>query len=282
MAQHLFIFGMGYTSQRLASALRRSGWHVTGTRREADGENIAFGDHASVKAALASASHILSSVPPDRSDGSDPVLSLYGEPLKAAGARWVCYLSATGVYGDTAGAWADESAPIGGGRRSERSAADAEWQALRADMRILRLPGIYGPGRSALDRVRSGKGRRIDLPGQVFSRIHVDDIISAVIASFAGPPGIFNISDDLPCAQNLVIEAACDLLGKDYPPMQSLADAQLSPMAQAFYSENRRIANMRAKRLLGWQPLYPSYREGLFACLRDEIQHQRGKTGQAD
>jgi nucleoside-diphosphate-sugar epimerase len=134
-------------------------------------------------------------------------------------------------------------------------------------MRRFRLPGIYGPGRSALDRVREGRAHRIALPGQVFSRVHVDDIVAGVIASFDGPAGVYNLADDLPCSQNRVIEAACDLLGAAWPPLQTMEEAQLSPMARGFYAENRRVANGRAKRLLGWLPRYPTYVEGLRACL---------------
>lgn len=181
--------------------------------------------------------------------------------------RWVGYLSSTGVYGDTGGAWVDESAEIGGGRRSARVAADLRWQALRADMRVFRLPGIYGPGRSALDRVREGRAHRIDLPDQLFSRIHVDDIVSAILASFEGPPGIYNIADDAPSSQNSVIECACQLLGVPPPPLLALEAARLSPQARAFYAENRRVANGKAKRLLGWRPAFPDYRAGLESLL---------------
>jgi len=190
------------------------------------------------------------------------VLDRYGAAL--AGKR-LGYLSSTGVYGDTGGAWVDESAPVGGGRRSARVTADAAWQALRSDVRVFRLPGIYGPGRSALDRVADGKAHRIDLPGQVFSRIHVDDIVSGVIAALKGPPGIYNLADDQPASQNAVIGHACDLLGLPHPPLQTIEEAGLSPAARAFYTEKRRVANGKAKRLLGWAPSYPDYRAGLRA-----------------
>src|SRR5690606_26115592 len=117
----------------------------------------------------------------------------------------------TGVYGDTKGAWVDETAPVGRGRRSARTAADAAW--LEMDARSFRLPGIYGPGRSAIERLREGKGKRLDLPGQVFSRVHVDDIARGVVAALEAPPGAYNLADDLPCSQNAVIEEACRLLG---------------------------------------------------------------------
>ena len=144
-----------------------------------------------------------------------------------------------------------------------RSLADAAW--LERGARVFRLPGIYGPGRSALDRVMQGKAHRIDLTDQVFSRVHVDDIASGVMAGFDGPPGAYNLADDMPCSQNLVIEEACRLLGRPFPPLLTLDEAGLSPVARGFYAENRRIANGKAKRVLGWRPTYPDYRIGLRA-----------------
>jgi nucleoside-diphosphate-sugar epimerase len=260
----MLIFGLGYTASRLADGLRAEGWHVTGIRRAADAGALAFDDEPAIRDAIASATHILSSVPPE--DDADPVLTRYGRDVAAAPARWIGYLSSTGVYGDAAGAWVDEGSPVGAGRRAARARADLAWGALRADMYRFRLPGIYGPGRSALERVRERRAHRIDLPDQVFSRVHVDDIVSGIIASFDGPAGVYNLADDLPCAQNRVIEAACDMLGLSHPPLLTLEQAGLSPMASAFYAENRRVANGRAKRLLGWRLLYPTFREGLSAC----------------
>jgi nucleoside-diphosphate-sugar epimerase len=264
---NMLIFGPGYTAGRLAKRLEARGWDISCVNRSGGAERIAFADQDAVLAAIRGANHILSSVPPDSALPApfDPVLAAYGDALACAPAPWIGYLSATGVYGDTGGAWVDEKSPIGGGRRTERATADAAWQALRDDMHIFRLPGIYGPGRSALDRVQDGRAQRIDLPDQVFSRVHVDDIISAVIASFSGPEGIYNIADDCPASQNDVIACACELLGLPLPPLQSLEQAKLGPMARDFYSENRRIANGKAKRLLRWEPLYPDYRSGLMA-----------------
>jgi nucleoside-diphosphate-sugar epimerase len=164
------------------------------------------------------------------------------------------------VYGDAAGAWVDETAPIRG-RRAARNAADAAWLALEA--RVFRLPGIYGPGRSPLDRVAQGKAHRVGLSDQIFSRVHVDDIARGVVAGLDGPAGAYNLADDLPCAQDEVVEFAAASLGLAPPPIVSLDT--LSPMARAFYAENRRVANGKAKRLLGWRPLYPDYRAGLRA-----------------
>lgn len=253
----LLIFGPGYTASRIGRALAGKGWSVTGVRREAGPGDVAFADGDAVRAAIAGVTHILSSVPPE--DRADPVLATYGEALKDA--RWLGYLSSTGVYGDSGGAWVDENAPIGAGRRGARAAADLAWQGRGA--RIFRLPGIYGPGRSPLDRVAAGTAHRVDRPGQVFSRIHVDDIVTGVIAALDAPAGAYNLADDLPASQNDVVRHAAALLGLPPPPLVAL-DA-LSPAARGFYAENRRIANGKAKRLLVWRPRYPDFRAGLRA-----------------
>lgn len=257
----LLIFGLGYTASRIAEAVRARGWQVDAT---GSAGNLEFADRDSVARALDAATHVLSSVPPDRESGLDPVLSTYRE---AMGRAWYGYLSSTGVYGDADGAWVDESSPTGTGRRSARSEADALWLDLGA--RVFRLPGIYGSGRSALDRVRGGKANRIDLPGQVFSRVHVDDIVAGVVAALESnaPAGAYNLADDLPTSQNAVIDEACRLLGQEPPPIKTIEEADLSPMARGFYAENRRVANGKAKRVLGWEPRYPTYREGLAAIM---------------
>ncbi len=262
----MLIFGMGYTATRLADTLRADGWLVTGTKRMSGGDAVAFDDSAAVLSALETATHILSSVPP-MAEGGDPVLLKYGAAIAARAPAWIGYLSSTGVYGDTGGAWVDESAPIGSGRRTARAEADLAWQALCQDVHVFRLPGIYGPGRSALERVAEGKAHRIDMPDQIFSRVHVDDIVDAVMAAFNGPAGVYNIADDRPAPQNDVIAYACDLLQCDWPPLLSIEAAGLSPMARGFYAENRRITNIKAKRLLNWLPRYADYRSGLGVCM---------------
>lgn len=255
----LLIFGLGYCASHVAAAVRARGWQVNATGSDGD---LSFDDEGSVQVAAAQATHILSSVPP-MADG-DPVLDRYGDAITRSGATWIGYLSSTGVYGDTGGAWVDESAPVRG-RRESRNRADLDWQRLSRKVRVFRLPGIYGPGRSALDRVAEGKAHRIDLPDQVFSRVHVDDIVSAILASFDALPGVYNLADDLPASQNEVIEAACSILGREPPPLLSLEQAGLSPAARAFYDENRRVSNARAKRLLDWRPTYPDFAAGLRA-----------------
>lgn len=257
---HLFIFGLGYTAQAVARQVQAMGWQVSATGAAG---TIAFDDTDGVHAALGRATHILSSVPPTSSTGQDDVLAAYGAAIAASPARWRGYLSSTGVYGDTGGAWVDETALTGTGRRSTRAEADRKWLELGGH--VFRLPGIYGPGRSALDRVAAGRAHRIDLPGQVFSRVHVEDIASGVVAALDAPPGAYNLADDVPCSQNRVIEYACRLLGMAPPPLLALEEAGLSPMAQAFYAENRRVANGKAKRVLGWKPRFPDYRYGLRA-----------------
>ncbi|WP_326523834.1 NAD(P)-dependent oxidoreductase [Sphingomonas sp.] len=247
----LLIFGLGYTALRIAERVRARGGAVmaTGSRGDLD-----FADEAAVRTAIAVASHVLSSVPPD---AGDPVLDRYGD---AFGGKWLGYLSSTGVYGDAGGAWVDEGAPIIG-RRANRNAADARWLALGA--RVFRLPGIYGTGRSALDRVAEGKAHRTGLANQVFSRVHVDDIASGVVAAFEAPAGAYNLADDVPASQDDVAAFAAALLGLPPPPVVTLE--QLSPQARAFYGENRRVATGKAKRVLNWRPRYPDYRFGLRA-----------------
>jgi len=249
----LVLFGPGFTGTHIATALQRDGWHVDAINRSTSVD--------AARAALNHATHIVSTVPPG--EEGDPVLTAYSDMIGTA--PWIGYLSSTGVYGDTDGAWVDERAALTG-RRDGRIAADLAWQALGA--RVFRLPGIYGPGRAMLERLRAGKAHRIDLPGQVFCRIHVDDIVAGVRAAMRqGPPGVYNLSDDLPAPQNDVVEFGCRLLNLPVPPLRTLEDLDLSPAARAFYAENRRVANGKAKRLLGWRPIYPTYREGLAAVL---------------
>ncbi len=247
----LFIFGLGYAASAIADA---SGAPILATTRDGRAGTIHFDDDGAVRAGLAASTHILSSVPPE---DVDPVLARYGDALDG---KWLGYLSSTGVYGDANGAWVDESAPIRG-RRPVRNAADTAW--LERGARVFRLPGIYGPGRSPVDRVASGKAHRTGLATQVFSRVHVADIASGVVAGFTAPAGAYNLADDRPCSQDEVIEHAAAMLGVSPPPIVSIDS--LSPAARAFYAENRRVANGKAKRVLGWRPLYPDYRLGLRA-----------------
>ena len=198
------LFGPGYTGTRILCALQRGGWQVDAIRRETPPDMV--------RAALKRATHVLSTVPPG--EGGDPVLAVHGAAIGRL--AWIGYLSSTGVYGDTGGAWVDESAVLSG-RRGGRIGADKDWAAIGAH--VFRLPGIYGPGRAMLDRLRAGQAHRIDLPGQVFCRIHVDDIVRGVFAAIdRDAAGIYNLTDDLPAPQNEVVGHGCQLLGVPLPP----------------------------------------------------------------
>lgn len=280
---NLFCFGLGYSAGRLCTAVIARGGRAGGTVREAPRaaalralgiDACLFADEAAVASRLAEASHVLISTPPQH-DG-DPALLAYAPVFEPHRLRWLGYLSTTGVYGDQGGAWIDESATLApqSERAQRRVAAEAGWQALAQrhalPLHIFRLPGIYGPQRSAIDALRAGTARRIDKPGQVFSRIHVDDITSAVCASFAGNhPGAYNLADDEPAPQQTVIAYAAELLGIAAPPLEPFETARhsMSPMAQSFYAESKRVSNATLKGVFGWRPRYPSYREGLAAIL---------------
>lgn len=286
--KRLFVFGLGYSALALGERLRAEGWTVAGTVREDDKAAVlrraGYAVHrfdrdrplSDVAAVLAGATHLLSSVPPDR-DG-DPVLDRHGPDIRAAamgsagGLAWIGYLSTTGVYGDRGGDWVDEESELrpSGERGRRRVAAEAGWSALGLPLHIFRLAGIYGPGRSALDTVRAGRAKRIDKPGQVFSRIHVADIARALRASMAAPrPGaVYNVCDDDPAPPGDVIAHACRLLGVEPPEPEPFETADLSPMARSFYADSKRVRNGRLKRELGLDLLYPDYRAGLAAILR--------------
>lgn len=226
---------------------------------------------------LAEASHVLLSIPPDLQRG-DPVLKLHGGDIAASRAlRWLGYLSTTGVYGDRGGGWVDEATPPHpSGRRGEaRLDAENGWLALWRDagvpVHVFRLAGIYGLGRSALDAVRASTAKRIDKPGQVFSRVHVADIATVLEASMQRPhPGaVYNVCDDEPAPPAEVIAHACALLGVAPPPLVAYDEvaATLSPMARSFYAESKRVSNRRIKEELGVRLRYPDYRAGLKALL---------------
>lgn len=284
MPGSLFCFGFGYTAAHLAARLLPLGWKIAGTAREADKRTAlkAQGIDAypfplpDAATALSGVTHILSSVPPR--DGHDPVLAAHGGTIAALpDLVWAGYLSTTGVYGDTGGAWVDEDSPLNPSSPSgkARAAAEAEWQALDLHLHIFRLSGIYGPGRSAIDQLRAGTAKRIAKPGQLFNRIHVGDIAAALAASMAHPnPGaIYNLADDEPAASSDVVLEASRLLGVAPPPEIPLEQADLSAMGRAFYAESKRVRNDRIKRDLGLTLAYPTYREGLVACLSAEAQN---------
>ncbi|MFI5014757.1 MAG: SDR family oxidoreductase [Hyphomicrobiales bacterium] len=285
---NLFILGLGYAATIFARRKIADGYRVGGTvRSEAkalmlrseDIEAAVFDardeDPSVVERALREADALLVSIPP----------GVMGDllPQRLAGAvignaerlRWIGYLSTVGVYGDHGGAWVDEATPCApvSGRGQARLAAEARWSELgaRADKPVIvfRLPGIYGPARNALVAVRAGTARRIVKPGQVFNRIHVEDIATALGASVTNDTesAIYNLTDDEPSPPQDVVAYAAELLGVETPPEIAFDEAQLSPMAASFYGENKRVLNSQIKRALGFAPAFPSYREGLRALL---------------
>ena len=275
-AKRFFLFGLGFSGRVIARRLLEQGWSVTGTSRSGESPHLPGvtilpfdRDHPLPAHALDGVTALLSSVPPDSL--GDPVLDVMGEAITAAAPAWTGYLSTTGVYGDHGGGWVDETTPPAPNldRSRRRLAAEQGWQALSAH--VFRLAGIYGPGRSAMDTVKAGEAKRINKPGQLFSRIHVEDIASAIQASLARPaPGtVYNLCDDDAAPPQDVIAHACRLLGIDPPPEIPWEQAQtmLSPMALSFYADNKRVSNRRMKEALGVVLKYPTYREGLAAIL---------------
>ena len=270
----LLCLGLGYTARALVRWLG-SGWSITGTTRDGDAAALRF-DRAHPLAAsqFAGVTHILVSIPPD--DSGDPVLDCLAEEIAGlTSLRWLGYLSTTGVYGTRDGGWVDEASELHptGARGARRAAAEAGWlelwQCRGVPTHIFRLAGIYGPGRSAFDALRGGTAKRIDSAGQVFSRIHVDDIAGVLLASIARPRAgaVYNVCDDEPAAPAEIVAYAAGLLGMAPPPLVPLADADLSPMARSFYVDNKRVSNALIKRELGVVLSYPDYRSGLAAIL---------------
>ncbi|MCE9522585.1 MAG: SDR family oxidoreductase [Alphaproteobacteria bacterium] len=283
----LFCFGLGFSAQTLAARLKSKGWQVAGTTRtRARAEALATqgieafvfaadAPLADAGAALHYATHILTSIPPGLA--GDPVLANHAQDLSALkpAAAWVGYLSTTGVYGDHAGEWVTEQTPVtpASERAHRRVAAEQAWtawgRAANVPVHIFRLAGIYGPGRNQLETLRDGTARRIVKPGQIFSRIHVEDIASVLEASIAKPNAgaIYNVCDDEPAPPHEVIEYAAKLLNISPPALESFEDAArtMSEMALSFYAESKRVGNARLKSELGVKLRYPTYREGLSA-----------------
>ncbi len=283
---HLFCFGLGYSATRIAQLLAAEGWSITGTARTPEGaaaisaqgfDGLVFDGHhrnAGVTDALARATHVLISVPPG---DDDPVLRHYEDDLRAAPLKWLGYLSTVGVYGDRQGAWVDETGPADATsvRGRQRVVAEDAWLSLgklrQVPTQVFRLAGIYGPGRSPIDKLRDGTAHRIVKPGQVFNRIHVDDIARTVRAGIGAPAmtGVYNVTDNEPAPPQDVVAYAAELLGVPPPPEVAFADANLSPMAKSFYSDNKRVANARLYQELGVTLKFPTYRDGLRAVLAE-------------
>lgn len=281
MTKTLLSFGHGYSARALATRLLPQGWRIIGTTRsrekasqlEKDGITPLIWPGADLTGALNCATHLLVSAAPD--EAGDPVLAQCRQAIerKAPDLEWVGYLSTTGVYGDHRGGWVDETTPLtpGTSRGKARVAAEAAWQAVPGmPLHIFRLAGIYGPGRGPFAKVRNGTARRVIKPGQVFSRIHVEDIAQVLEASIRSPdPGaVYNLCDDDPAPPQDVLGYAAELLKLPPPPAVSFDEADMTPMARSFYAESKRVRNDRIKNELGVKLLYSNYRDALKAMLK--------------
>ena len=278
----LISFGHGYSARALARRLLPQGWDIAGTTRNpdktedlrADGVTPLPWDRTAIEAALDGTTHLLISAGP--TEAGDPTLALMGAALRdrADQFTWVGYLSTTGVYGDHGGAWVDEDTALTPGteRGARRVAAEAAWADQGLPVHTFRLAGIYGPGRGPFEKVRQGTARRIIKPGQVFSRIHVDDIAQVLEASITRPdPGaVYNVCDDDPAPPQDVLSFAARLLGRPQPPAMNFEDTDMAPMARSFYAESKKVRNNRIKTELGVTLRHPDYRSGLRALLAAE------------
>ncbi|TBN52128.1 SDR family oxidoreductase [Paracoccus sediminis] len=280
----MLVFGHGYSAGFLTPLLRARGWQVLGTTRRDPGRVAAAGAapipwpgaESRLRSEIATADAVLVSVAPGPL--GDPVLAAFRDDLARARPRWLGYLSTTGVYGDRDGDWVDEDSSLdaAGPRGQARIRAEADWRALADQaglpLHIFRLAGIYGPGRGPFEKIRNGTARRIVKPGQVFSRIHAEDIAQVLLASIDRPaPGTaYNVCDDDPAPPQDVLAHAADLLGLPPPPEVAFEDAQMTPMARSFYADSKRVSNRRIKRDLGVELRYPDHRSGLAAILAAE------------
>ena len=281
----LLIFGLGYSATAVARLAVAQGWRVFGTTGQPEPDQpdgicrLPFEQAGDV---LPRATHLLASAPPG--EAGDPVLARWRPAIadRSGALRWIGYFSTTGVYGDRGGGWVDESAPLSpaSSRARRRVAAEAQWQEAAAAasggvLDILRLAGIYGPGRSPFGSLRAGEARRILAPGHCFGRIHRDDIGRATFAAMRRPPTgarVLNLTDDLPEESAVVTAYAAELIGMAPPVGVPLAEAwpEMSPMARSFWSDNRKVSGRRTQQMLDIRWLYPSYREGLAAILASE------------
>lgn len=284
-----FFFGLGFSSINAAEAMRQGGFaHIGGTVRSeekaaqlrADNIDAVLFDGTApgpaIRDALARVSHVILSIAPD--DRGDPVLRHHRADLDAAGQlQWLCYYSTVGVYGDFGGDWIDEAAPLvpRNMRSDRRVLAEQAWRDYAAErgvpLCILRLAGIYGPGRSTFDKLRAGTARRVIKPGQVFNRIHVADIARVTaLAAERRLDGTFNLADDEPAPPQDVIAYAAQMIGMDVPPDLPIETAEMTPMQRSFYRDNKRVSNRAIKQALGIDLLYPDYRAGLGQILESD------------
>ena len=286
-AETLFCFGFGYTAKALSNTIRLKGWSVRGTTRrkikqDVSSDEMFFFDRnkplSNPDKALKGMTHLLISIPPDSI--GDPVIDHHKIDLvsQMENLRWVGYLSTTGVYGDQGGGYVDENTERNPKsiRSQRRAYIEDEWYGLwkhnRLPVHLFRLSGIYGPGRNTFEVLKKGLKEQVMKQGQVFNRIHIQDIVNTLLASMnqPNPGGIYNLSDDEPASTQEVIAYACNLLGKEIPPTVPYEKAKISEMAKSFYEENKRVKNDLIKQELGVTLAYPNYRLGLQALFNEE------------
>ena len=276
---HLLCFGFGFSARAFAARLDKRVWKISATSRDAEGiaELNAQGFHGlpfdGTLQIAPDVTNLLISAPPD--EHGDPVLRLFQAQLQKLSKqlKWVGYLSTTGVYGDRGGDWVDEDSPLepNTARGQRRLEAERSWLKLQSGfgvpVHLFRLAGIYGPGRNQLLNIRDGSAKRIIKPGQIFGRIHVEDIAGVLAASIekTNAGRAYNVCDDEPCPPQEVVAYAANLLGLPLPPEIRFEDANLSPMAKSFYADSKRVSNKRIKTELGYRLIYPNYRDGLTA-----------------
>ena len=276
MKPAVLIFGYGFIGAAFAAEARQAGYDILATARASDKRDqlaaqgidaVDPADPEALAAAVSRTSGLLITPAPD--DGGGPAFAALSSLLIDAEARWIAYLSTTGVYGDRDGGWVWEDSDLrpGSTEGRRRVLAEQQWQSLAGHLvNVFRLPGLYGPGRSVIERLRDGTARRIHKPEHVFSRLHHDDCGTALLASLLRQTrGVFNLCDDEPAPADQVLTYAASLTGLPLPPEMAWDDPALSPVTRRFYADNKRVANARAKAVLGWRPRYPTYREGLSA-----------------
>jgi nucleoside-diphosphate-sugar epimerase len=279
----LLSFGHGYSAQALSRLLVPKGWTIIGTTQSKDklssvevsGAEPVLWPGTSVESSLDRATHLLISTAP--SEAGDPVLNVLQDQIAARREqfKWVGYLSTTGVYGDHQGGWVDETTPLAPSTKRGQMRVEAEhaWRDMGLPLHIFRLAGIYGPGRGPFSKVRNGTARRIIKANQLFSRIHVEDIAQTLLASIEKPNAgsAYNVCDDFAAPPEDVIAYAAELLDMPIPKSENFEAAEMTAMARSFYSESKKVSNVKIKNELGVVMKYPDYKSGLDALLVEEL-----------
>ena len=268
----LFCFGMGYTAKKLCKSLSTEKWHFSGTNRKS-GDFIFNGNEPmhNAQSVLKDVTHLLISIAPSKENGDLVLLHHQKDILNMPSLKWVGYLSATSVYGDHSGNWVDETSetkPVGA-RGLERKKAEQQWENLGFRLHIFRLSGIYGPERNQVNAIKEQTIQKIIKEGHSFSRIHVEDIVSALMLSMNNPiPGIYNLADDQPSSTADIIDYVCEQLNMEKPKGVPFEEADLSEMRRSFYQDHKKVSNKKLKQIYNWKPKYSDYKAGYDSFLK--------------